>query len=956
MSADLPTTTRLKELLASFDYPEVPPESLQAQAREFIRRAPPVPGNPEELGQKGMADLLQARLQALVGTLSAHRNKRRGELLTRNLKSRDSLDILHAHSLLYDLLHRAACEAAMEELPLLMALRQHELERDLAYKRGQLPGKEEKLTLLTRQLNTPLETQRDPEELTYYRNYAVDLEREVQELQVALKDRQLALAELETRPDVSAAVQTHLVVFARGGYGRGELGFGSDIDNGYCLDTRKVGVGVAAILREWVVRIETLLNESGVVTAHQYFEVDEDLSRFTAPETLHAIPSVLESRALFGAAPLLKELKHRFLEVLPFEGFVRKKSDEYQEQAMPSLTTMDLKEDLGGLRSVQVPLWLLGASRQSTDFSTSSLFRLGLAQGILSPVEALRLLTALAFLHELRNFSAGAEERYFDQEARESGFVVPRIHPNCIDDAMARLYLFRKPVFDSLDRFDGYRLRLVDEVQTLSRLLMRRVLDRTLTHQLKGCQVAVHLGAKQIIAITALEGRSITELYQESAPLLELMVLIAQSDYGLSPELIDTLVAVVRGLRLPDDDAGREQTAEYFTALMVAPYAHRALGILFQINDPTTAPAQTLMGRFIPEYDNAFFLLRRHGRVSLLLHEHLLKALNCGQQGLDWLQKYYPELRQQLKPVDVLALKWSLFLQGLRRVPREELTASHAAETGAEVLSRLGYRDIELERRVRLLIEHGHTLSGISRVSTYFDQALSRYFELAERRTENVTLLYLVNRAILQAGSPENETELSSLQRLFTEAVQILAEMRGIPRKERSLELINVYMDHKKEDLLADTRLHLVMRKILSLGVRAAVITPLTRESALNPQASALTASLPELEALHRALTLGNALPAERERTEEKLLTLLRSRITPEVAQRLTTDEEQVFSWFFASYPNRYLLSVPPRHLAGELHVFSRFQETRVIADIVDREQLGGDGLLISTHGLSRPH
>ncbi|MDH4249300.1 MAG: hypothetical protein OEW39_15955, partial [Deltaproteobacteria bacterium] len=42
--------------------------------------------------------------------------------------------------------------------------------------------------------------------------------------------------------------------------------------------------------------------------------------------------------------------------------------------------------------------------------------------------------------------------------------------------------------------------------------------------------------------------------------------------------------------------------------------------------------------------------------------------------------------------------------------------------------------------------------------------------------------------------------------------------------------------------------------------------------------------------------------------------------------------------------------------LAGELHVFSRFQETRVIADIVDREQLGGDGLLISTHGLSRPH
>ncbi len=112
-------------------------------------------------------------------------------------------------------------------------------------------------------------------------------------------------------------VLAHLVIFARGGYGRAELSLSSDRDLGYCLDTNQLNSGQTEILRQLIVHIETLLRLSGVESAHQYFEIDEDLSRFNQVNTLHTIPSILESRVLLGSESLANSLKNRFSKSLP---------------------------------------------------------------------------------------------------------------------------------------------------------------------------------------------------------------------------------------------------------------------------------------------------------------------------------------------------------------------------------------------------------------------------------------------------------------------------------------------------------------------------------------------------------------------------------------------------------------------------------------------------------------
>ena len=216
---------------------------------------------------------------------------------------------------------------------------------------------------------------------------------------------------------------------------------------------------------------------------------------------------------------------------------------------------MNLKEDFGGLRSIQIPLWLLGITQDAAGFMTVDLLELARKKGMLSVWEVSHLLQAMEFLYELRNFAGIAESRYYDREARESGFYVNNFRSNWIDDQLARLYLFRKHRFSSLDAFDAFRLRLVEQVQRISSRLLSRVLNRTLSHQLDELRLAVHLGEKRILSINDSSGGGDPEwldLFRDSAPLLRLFSYIANSDYDLSPELKDSLAGVVAELTLPE--------------------------------------------------------------------------------------------------------------------------------------------------------------------------------------------------------------------------------------------------------------------------------------------------------------------------------------------------------------------------------------------------------------------
>jgi UTP:GlnB (protein PII) uridylyltransferase len=69
----------------------------------------------------------------------------------------------------------------------------------------------------------------------------------------------------------------------------------------------------------------------------------------------------------------------------------------------------------------------------------------------------------------------------------------------------------------------------------------------------------------------------------------------------------------------------------------------------------------------------------------------------------------------------------------------------------------------------------------------------------------------------------------------------------------------------------------------------------------------------------------------------------------------LTADQNALFSWFFAAFPNRYLLAMPPQQLSRQMTKFAGFAAAPVLADVVTREPGGGHALLVATR-LPRSH
>ena len=148
----------------------------------------------------------------------------------------------------------------------------------------------------------------------YYRNIEADLTNEIEKQNERLKELKVQLPQISKSTLEREFLLNHFVIFARGGYGRAELSFASDKDLGYCLDTQQLNAAEAEICRQFIVHIEHLLRKAGIETAHQYFELNEDLSRFKDPSTIHTIPSILESRVLLGSKNLVNALKRRFFQ------------------------------------------------------------------------------------------------------------------------------------------------------------------------------------------------------------------------------------------------------------------------------------------------------------------------------------------------------------------------------------------------------------------------------------------------------------------------------------------------------------------------------------------------------------------------------------------------------------------------------------------------------------------
>jgi hypothetical protein len=303
----------------------------------------------------------------------------------------------------------------------------------------------------------------------------------------------------------------------------------------------------------------------------------------------------------------------------------------------------------------------------------------------------------------------------------------------------------------------------------------------------------------------------------------------------------------------------------------------------------------------------------------------------------------------------VLAVKWSLFLNGLGRIEPGGNVAARSARMAGDLLRRMGYGDEELIERVQLLIQQQRTLVVLGRTSTYIDQALAEYFELANRQLINMILLFTVNMAVVRAVGDTAEHDVVTLQLFFDEASRIVGEARTMPGGAESLDaVINLYFDQKKETLKVRTRLNLLLHQSLTVGLDAAVFAPLAELS--GREAERLRARRDELMNLHREIVLGAQEGRDHERLEARVLSAFEQVLGEATVKALIGQEEGTLSWLFASFPNRYLLTDTPQHLASQVLKFGRFRSTQVLVDVVPVAHTEIKGLLLFTRNLRRSH
>ena len=936
------------------------PEELEVHKEALLKQLEEV-WRPLAIDSCQSMEYLTAREKVFAGVIEEYYREQYKKIVESSLCTNNSFDTLSKNTHLLDSIIHTAFEYGFADLQILKERIKEDLKKELLFKKRSLPKKKKKLGLSRTQIEKVESNPEDPDQrqmLKYYESIEAELIHEIENHSERLKELEELLPQVQKSEIKLNFLLNHLVVFARGGYGRAELSFASDRDLGYCLDTQQLSAGESEICRQFIIHIEHLLREAGIETAHQYFELNEDLSRFKDPSVIHTIPSILESRVLIGSKDLANALKRRFFQILPYETFVLSQIRDYNDRTVPDLSQMNLKEDRGGLRSLQIPLWLSAATFGIFPSQTAEMLALLIQKRIISPRQGYKLCQALEFLYDLRNFSASAKEYHFDDEARESGLSEKDIQSNIINDATERLYLLKKKRFQSIDDFDRYRLQMVNHIQDLSQAILQRLLDRTIVRTFSNFQVVVHLGKRLIVEVNALEGLPqvpISLIFNDPTALLELFEYVGQSEYDLSFELKDEMADLIRIITPDVISSNRTQIAKSFTKLMLTPFTANAWRIMLEICEPINAESQprTLIGCFIPETNKMRFLLRNLAYHQHPVCIHTLNALDRTQKELDRLKKDYQELYQYLEPKHILALKWGILFHDVGKIDPQTDHEVSGTSIAVNALERIGYDDQELFTLVSLLIVHHTTVVQLSRTSAYFDQALQSFFEIADRNLINVILLFLCNISDYISVSESNAHSTRGLRTFFEETYRVFAEMRSSKLQEDSMDFIQTYLDIKKNDLESDTRIDLLINRSLRENIESVLLTPLKKIN--KEERKLLGKSEDDLQVLWRDLKLGSLDKQGTDQTTDKFIRTIRQSISKKSLVTLTELYSPMINWFFAAFPNRFLLSSTPDMLAENLSIFNRLERPAIV-NVITNARGRLNGLLIYVHDQPQIH
>ena len=531
----------------------------------------------------------------------------------------------------------------------------------------------------------------------------------------------------------------HMAVVATGGYGRGVLAPGSDIDLLFLLPYKQTAWGESVA--------ETILYclwDMGLKVGHATRSVNECIRAAKADMTIRT--AVLEARFLLGDRKLYDELVARFdKEVVPgtTAEFVAAKLAEREERHRRAgqsryLVEPNVKDGKGGLRDLHTLYWIAKYVYRVREREEL------IALGVYDPREYRRFRRCGDFLWAVRchmHFLTGrAEERLsFDIQREIAVRLGYTEHPGLrdVERFMKHYFLIAKDVGD-LTAILCAKLenRQAKAMPVLSRM-MARFLPRH-RHTLSETEVFV-------VDYNRINVADENVFKRDPVNLIRIFHLAQKYNLAFHP---DAMHLATRSLRLIDQGLRENEEANRLF-LEILTSKNDAETVLRRMNEAG------VLGTFVPAFGRIVAMMQFNMYHHYTVDEHLVRcigALSDIEAGRAEDAKFATELMRTIQPRHRDLLYVAMFLHDIAKGRVEDHSIA-GARIARHFCPRLGFTPAEAET-VAWLIEVHLLMSTVAQSRDLSDRMTIEHFSAVIQSVERLKLLTILTAADIKAVGP----------------------------------------------------------------------------------------------------------------------------------------------------------------------------------------------------------
>ncbi|MCV0424713.1 MAG: [protein-PII] uridylyltransferase [Roseibium sp.] len=533
-------------------------------------------------------------------------------------------------------------------------------------------------------------------------------------------------------------------ISAVGGYGRGTLAPGSDIDLLFILPYKQTPWGEQVV--EYILY---MLWDLGFKVGHATRNIEECIRLSKSDMTIRT--AVLEARYIWGDEALFQELAKRFrAEVMDgtssefIAAKLQERDERHKHQGMSRyLVEPNIKEGKGGLRDLNTLFWI--AKYHYRVNRQSELVK----KGVLKRSEYSRFTKSEDFLWAVRchlHFLTGRPEERLS-------FDVQR-------EIAVRLSYTQHPGMKDVERFMKHYFLVAKDVGDLTRIICAALEEEhvkaprgtgfsNIMKRLRGGRRSRSAkpvkGAPGFVVENNRLNVTSDKLFEnDPTNILRVFQLSDKHEYNLHPQLTRL---IRHSLKLVDADLRND------------PEANR---LFLSVLTSRVSPEKTLrkmnetgvLGRFVPDFGKVVAMMQFNMYHHYTVDEHLIRSIGVlseierGDSGDD--HPLATDLILTLQNRKVLFV--AMFLHDIAK-GRPEDHSTAGAKVARKICPRFGLNEAETET-VAWLIEHHLEMSTIAQSRDLSDRKTITDFANAVQSLERLKLLLILTVADIRAVGP----------------------------------------------------------------------------------------------------------------------------------------------------------------------------------------------------------